>query len=431
MAPDIRSTWSRGLWFRLVGSVLLSVGLGLLFRPYYGPYWTYVAACGSVGVGGFLLAEGTGFWKKKERSAKKRALPSDAVSANVEDKGKVEAELVDKVDKEMMRGWIAAALVIFVALCLWFGSLWKGSYQAQNQIERDLIALLGKPVPGPGPGNTGLQLNPELEKALIDYFRNPAKPTEGLPWFLVAIGAVAAVLLLATKENKEAAPVIAVIPLAGAALKYSESLSKFSGWPFLGIVAVSFLVAAGLIGLACCYREQKEPPEDRKLVSLIFTMGFSVLILLWTFFLVAWCTDCPGGTKTGGGSSQPKPGQPADSPVIQLDVKSLQPVPQFNPGKPSSFSELKGLESDLKGRFKRGDLLLLFGSTDCTRFSQGNDMLASLRASNLRSQLMDNLPNLGVGDIQMESIPQHDQCKEKPDVRAVFPFLVHAEIKKP
>jgi hypothetical protein len=425
-----RSKWSRGLWFRLVGSVLLSVGLGLLLRPHDLPYWAYLLACGFVGVGAFLLAEGAGFRKKREGSAK-QAPESNATSVPTEGKAKVEAEPSDKAGMEMMRGLMAAALVILVALCLWVGSLWKASYQAQNQIERELIALLARPVPGPGPANTGLQLNPDLEKVLIDYFRNPPQPTEGLPWFLVAIGAVAAVLLFATKKNKEAAPVIAVIPLAAAAIKYSEHLSKFSTQPFKWVVIGSIGIAVGLMALAIFYWFMGPQEEKRKVVTAIFTMGFSVLILLWTFLLVAWCSDCPI-TTSGGGGTPPDPGPPKPgSWVVKLNVDRLEPLPLFNSGKSitsdkkTSFSKL---ESQLKGSFQPGDLLLLFGSTDCVRYSKGNDTLASERAIQIRDQLMHSLKP---DDIKLESITQNDQCKEKQDTRAVFPFLVHGEISKP
>ena len=127
----------------------------------------------------------------------------------------------------------------------------------------------------------------------------------------------------------------------------------------------------------------------------------------------------------------PRPGEAKKEEVSVLSVKRLAPVPVFmrgnaDPGTAKAYRELK--DSFVASR-REGDMLLLLGSADCIEIhkrAKDNAELATKRAANVRSQLL--VDHAGKeGEIEIDSLPQYRRCGEMEDLRAVFPFLVHAE----
>jgi len=78
---------------------------------------------------------------------------------------------------------------------------------------------------------------------------------------------------------------------------------------------------------------------------------------------------------------------------------------------------------------KEGDRLLLLGSADCMEIhksAKDNLDLARTRATKLKEQLLRD----GVAredEVEIDLLPQYTRCAETKDLRAVFPFLAHAE----
>jgi len=244
----------------------------------------------------------------------------------------------------------------------------------------------------------------------------------------VLLAAIAAGLLGWTvKKRPSAAPVVGAAELALTAIKNAEKLSRLDPWmfwaamvAFLG-VAVVFLVVglwrmrAGNEGRA----DLDEGGEEKKLDSPL-TIGFSALVLGWAVVMVAYHAT----------AETPKQGEKKEE-VTVLSVKQLKPVPVFvrgnaDPGKAKAYRELK--DSFVASR-REGDMLLLLGSADCIEIhksAKDNAELAMKRAANVRSQLL--VDGTGKeGEIEIDSLPQYRRCGEMEDLRAVFPFLVHAE----
>ena len=113
-------------------------------------------------------------------------------------------------------------------LTMGFGLLLVSQIQASQRqsdetkkLDAAIAALHQQRPPGGAPGSSFVQLNPELEKAMLGYFDDSSKRANGvslfgaIPWITVLLVAIAAIVLaLAAKEHPSAAPVLGVIPLA-------------------------------------------------------------------------------------------------------------------------------------------------------------------------------------------------------------------------
>ena len=140
----------------------------------------------------------------------------------------------------------------------------------------------------------------------------------------------------------------------------------------------------------------------------LLTVGFSVLVLAWAMLLVA---------------ERPQVSPPCLSHCTsQIVAEPRLPALKFRRGdwgKP----DFNGLEKALKP--ETGDTLLLIGSADCTPSrTPGNTTLASNRASTVRERLKHEHSDL---EFQTIVLPQYDDCKETPSLRAVFPYLIRSK----
>lgn len=418
-------------YWSLIGFLCAASGLALLWRSFAANHF-------------WIFLRNKTPWRRRNEaeqepsgdpSRKKRRATTLWQRKNEAERIRDEAE---RLYKERIRRLMGVALVIVVALGLWLGSLWRASNQSRDRVEEELIALLGRPAARPGMVNTNLAIDPELKKALIEYFRNPPKPGEGFPWWLVVIGAIAAgALFFTTKEHPSAAPFVVVLPLAIAAVEHAEHLSKLCKGGFWGVAVVSLVIAGALIGVGI-RRERGLPPmtdrtgpggEKKQLVSFV-TMGFSMLILVWTFVVVGSCTDCSGCTGKGEAETPkcPNPPPPASSPQTGvLKVIPLEPLPLFKAGSSRSVSGVDRLAQSLADKHpKENDVLLLLGSADCTRNSKGNQQLVLDRAAKVSADLGPFLHKARVDDGNV--LPQYkDGCRENKDLRTVFSFLIQQQ----
>jgi hypothetical protein len=243
------------------------------------------------------------------------------------------------------------------------------------------------------------------------------------------LAAIAAGLLGWTvKKRPLAAPLVGAAELALTAIKNAEKLSRLDRWMFW-VAIVAFLgVAVVFLGVGLVRTQAgnegradlDEGQEEKKLDSPL-TIGFSALVLGWAVVMVAY----------HNAAESPKPGEAKKGEVSVLSVKRLAPVPVFvrgnaDPGRARAYRELK--DSFVASQRERA-MLLLLGSADCIEIhksAKDNAALATKRAANVRSQLL--VDHAGkVGEIEIDSLPQYRRCGEMEDLRAVFPFLVHAE----
>jgi hypothetical protein len=338
-------------------------------------------------------------------------------------------------------GEIMAWLVgIAFLLTMGFGLLLVSQIQASQRqsdemkkLDAAIAALHQQRPPGGAPGGSFVQLNPELEKAMLGYFNDSSTRANGaslfgaIPWITVLLVAIAAIVLaLAAKEHPSAAPVLGVIPLAIAVIEHAEKLSRLdfgSFWVVLGIFGVIALV---LIGLPFSRWGRDGGPADvsargeKKKVDFLPVMGFSLLVLLFVLVYLGYRQQ---PEQKGSCPICIAPGPPPTPAMSKLQIDPIDHTPLFEPGLHEHF---RGSAEQLKQILENtheGDTLLLLGSADCTSYTGENAKLAQERANTIKKALESDADKRKV-DIEARALKQHDSCKAADQLRAVFPVLI-------
>ena len=342
-----------------------------------------------------------------------------------------------------MMAWLVG---IAVLVTLGFGLLVVSQIQAsriQNDEIRKLetaITALQQHSPGGAPISSFVQLNPELERAMVDFFNDPSRRGNGvslfgaIPWITVLLVAIAAIVLaLAAKEHPSAAPVLGVIPLAIAVIEHAEKLSRLDLISFWIVFGLFLLIALGLIAFPFSRWGKGDDRADvsirgeKKQVDSLPVMGFSLLVLLFVLVFLGYRqgpeekANCP--VCVAGGP----PPAPATS---KLQIEALSHTPLFDPGPHDHFRDSDEQVKQILENTREGDTLLLLGSADCTSYSGGNAKLAQDRADRIKRALQGDADKRKV-DIEARALKQHDACKAADQLRAVFPVLIRPESDGP
>ena len=328
--------------------------------------------------------------------------------------------------------WLAA---IAFLVTMGFGLLLVSQIQA-SQRQSDEMKTLNAAIaalqqqqrpPGGAPGSSFIQLNPELEKALLGYFNDSSTRGNGvslfgaIPWITVLLVAIAAIVLaLAAKEHPSAAPVLGVIPLAIAVIEHAEKLSRLDARSFWVVFAVFIGIASVLIwfGRDGDSADVSVGGEKKKVDSLP-VMGFSLLVLLFVLVYLGYRQP----EQKGNCPICVTPGPPPTPAMSKLQIDPIDHTPLFDPGPHERF---RGSEEQLKQILENtheGDTLLLLGSADCTSYTGGNAKLAQERANVIKRALESDADKRKV-DIEARALKQHDACKAAAQLRAVFPVLI-------
>ncbi|WP_348269875.1 hypothetical protein P8936_00995 [Edaphobacter paludis] len=400
----------------------MSILLGLLWVLFQaGADGKLLAGCSLVGAGVLLITEA---YSRRDRKIQQR------LSYDDHDRQLRQEWEAHQGQREWVRDAVLVGLLALTVLCgLWVAGNRSGA--GRNQV-----------VMGGEPKDLSLHLGPELEKAMIDALKRTqgqggvgaggtanAGRGRGFSWETVMLAAIAAGLLGWTvKKRPSAAPVVGAAELALTAIKNAEKLSRLDRWmfwvamvAFLGVALVFLVVGlvrmrAGNEGRA----DRDEGGKEKKLDSPLM-IGFSALVLGWAVVMVAY----------HAAAEPPKPGEAKKEEVSVLSVKRLAPVPVFMRGNadPRTAKAYRELKDSFVASRREGDMLLLLGSADCIEIhksAKDNAELATKRAANVKTQLLVDRA-AKEGEIEIDSLPQYRRCGEMEELRAVFPFLVHAE----
>ncbi len=397
--------------------------LGAVFVLLHAGWWAIgVLVLLALGIG--LMAAPEIFYPRQ----KTRATVSN--QANNNESERVRKEEADAARRNTARWLIGIALLVTMG----FGLLLVSQMQLQNDQAKKMdtvIAALQQQHTAGGAGNSG-QLSSQLEKEMLDYFKNSSSRGDGfsvygaIPWIAVLLVAIAAIVLaLAAKEHPSAAPVLGVIPLAIAVIEHAEHLSKLDEHAFWIVFSIFLAIALTIFWLGRGGDEQADDSagEGKKKVASSLVIGFSLLVLVFVLALVGYRQqlepkeNCPVCVSAGS------PSAPATS---KLEIDTLETTPLFDPGPRDHF---RGSDEQLKQileKTKEGDTILLLGSADCTRYSAGNWKLAQDRADKIKKALEGEAEERKV-DVEARALKQHDACKPSDQLRAVFPILIRPE----
>lgn len=281
-----------------------------------------------------------------------------------------------------------------------------------------------------------LQVSPALENALIGWLNRPStlRSCSDCSWWpggiVLFVLIVIAVILLAgvLKEHPAVAPPLGAAGLAAAVIKKVDHFSAFDPSTldyFFALLVLSAIFVFGvcIFGKKIVGNGPTNPDQHKSLESVTLT-AFSVLVLVWVLLLV--CFPAPKEKN----SAAPEVSQ-------QLTKEEeLLPVKGFTSGSHDSFSDSDGNPLDPKSqidalkrdldqhRSGKDDFLLLFGSTDCVTYKDGNGKLGQQRASWLQEQLR-SLYGANMPPTKVIVLKLHENCKQSSDLRAVFTILVH------
>ena len=271
--------------------------------------------------------------------------------------------------------------------------------------------------------------------------------TSAIGWIVVAVVALVAIAFVAQK-HKEVVPIAGAGGLAAEVLKHASELSKLNDsmyWTvLLAYIGISFaLLVLFIVAAARDIQENatlpapSEPPDphketsswwarvrkflgatEEKKESYISSLGFSVVVLIWSVVIVAY-QNAPSHTAV-------EPLKPT------VEVRALPVLKEFEKG----TAILKGGNAKVDQwqsniTTSPGDTLLLIGSTDCKPFRKGsagtNATLAEQRAEAIRARLQFTLSAKGVQPLTDNNIGQHENCHETTNLRAVYPYLIHID----
>jgi hypothetical protein len=393
-----------------------------------------------------------------------RAILSQEEPGNREERDRLEQWLRVKRRRE---GWywrVGTSLMLVSAgvLLMW---CYPCRHQTENsaimvrfpdQIEKALVAHLASGQNPPGTGSSAvdstLKLDPKLEAALQEYLRKPAAKG-GMPWSVLVIIILAAGALVwwAMKQEPQATPLSAAIATLTATAAVIEKLvasgiaPPVHNVPRLAVlVSLTLLAGAIVLGVAGSRRLlsviRSKDPEPVKTGSLV---GAALLAFAFSAALLAVVPPLLF-------HSEPVPPQPAACPQCppptsvmaaeKISVFSLPAIKDLGDGRgakdkkvdPTKIHQLTNNIEEKKAH--DGDILLLLGSADCipTRPKKdgglwdSNDELAKARADWVSTGLDGKAAVRGV-KIEALPLPQHAHCGTTLDLRAVYPFLVHAE----
>jgi hypothetical protein len=407
-------------------SIFLAVG-GLLRLG--GTGWWLIGALALLGLGMILaglpeiLFGWNRFGRKESRPFRAGVTTGKMTGMKRNGPGKIPGEIM---------AWLAA---IAFLVTMGFGLLLVSQIQASQRqsdemktLDAAIAALQQQRPPGGAPGGSFVQLNPELEKAMLKYFDDSSTRANGvslfgaIPWITVLLVAIAAIVLaLAAKEHPSAAPVLGVIPLAIAVIEHAEKLSRLDAGSFWVVFAVFIAIAFTLIwwGRDGDSADVSARGEKKKVDSLP-VMGFSLLVLLFVLVYLGYRQQ---PEQKGSCPICVTPGPPPTPAMSKLQIDPIDQTPLFDPGLHEHF---RGSEEQLKQILKNtreGDTLLLLGSADCTSYTGENAKLAQDRANTIKKALESDA-NRGKVDIEARALKQHDSCKAADQLRAVFPVLI-------
>jgi hypothetical protein len=338
-----------------------------------------------------------------------------------------------------------------------------------------------RPVPA-GSDVTNVRFSDQIETPLAQLLRNLAQQIPQLPGpggtatpagtsslavvtiIVLACAVVVLAALLIWNRPAEAAPVGAA-GLALAAIENAKSLSPKTGYLLWGVIVwllvlASFILHRGIrqsLGASKAapdagggksgskglfgrcreklFGEGSEAPE-----APLLNVGVSILLLVWALVLVTH--NAASAVKV----SPPGPTR-ADANVSSYISAPLKlPAPVFVSGSGTKLApEYPHIIDDLQKAIVdqdpgSGDLLLLFGSSDCRRirnpkaFPHTNEELAQERADDIALDIEGilNTPASAAARngliVKTEVISQHDDCKSSDHSRAVFPFLIKSGV---
>ena len=260
----------------------------------------------------------------------------------------------------------------------------------------------------------------QIEKDLAAYLERdhtpiPTRAQTSVP--IVMWGAMAlAVLLLFVAfmkrghQNSKEVPIAALTTAIVAVLGAMEKLPKLNGYYFKfalwgPAVAAALLLLMGAWQLTTGgFKAWSSEKGDA-------TWHFVVVGL--SFGLLSWLALWASPTSTIA----------TPPPTVAYEPKLLNAKIRFDPGSAKvSRVELLRTEIEIKNTGKPGDILLLLGSTECSRIKIKNTLLAKNRAQKVTNSL---------GKLDLPVVPyaalQHESCKPDEKLRAVFPVLLQAQ----
>lgn len=342
-----------------------------------------------------------------------------------------------------------------------------------DQMERAVLDRLNNPGAGgssPVSPNNAVKLDPELEAALRAHLQGPAPSNSRAPWIiLIIIGIVAATGLIAwALSNKpEASPLTVAVSIFGAVTAFVVKLSAqkptlpLGHLPFWVIVAslASVGAAIALIGTALVrLRGQGNhphppapvpgpiyaPEEEREEKNRQGLLSISLLVYGFSAVLLALVPALLFNSEAVHPEKKDCPQCPVTSamPAGQISVFPLSGINKLGDGgkatdskiNPTRIQNLVKEAVDLHGA-RAGDILLLLGSADCIPTTLGglwknNEELEKARANWVKNAL-EGQPELSGLSRQTSTLPEYSGCRKSPDVRAVYPFLIHARQNQP
>jgi hypothetical protein len=331
-----------------------------------------------------------------------------------------------------------------------------------DQIENSLTKLSATSPPSPNTGpaaiDSTLKLDPKLAAALEGYFRKPAGQNGSMPWGVLVVialavtAAVAVLVWLAIKHEPEATPLTAAIATLTATAAVIEKLVKegrilpSSHCPWPAVLVSLLLVTAGicLIWIGSRYLLRLDInthgtsiKNGALLGAAVLVFGFSAALLAIVPPILFHSDPVPPPPPVACAPCQTTPPVLQEGKIVALPLRSVNGLGDGRRKEEETVDPIKiqPLTDDLvKSGARDGDILLLLGSADCISTKRkmnggrwdSNEELATARAEWVRNGLKDQPAAHGI-TIMPLPLAQHERCGATPNVRAVYPFLFHAD----
>jgi hypothetical protein len=339
------------------------------------------------------------------------------------------------------------------------GNCCQVNVKFSDPVEKAMQHLTAIPTAPTAPPSDGAKLDPELQQALWQHMRSPAPSSHRNPWIIVTIVAVLAAGVLigwvAVKKPEASTLSVAVVlfgTVTGVLVKFAEQKPHLPSGPFpwwiillslVGCAAAVALIGVGMWQIAAPKAgaanaapaaratSTKEESDEKTRLSLqaitLVVFGFSAILIALI----------PAMSFPGDETSSEKPPAPPPTSVVmppgELSVRRLDSISDLGDGDETiSPTRIQTLLNNASSQgMKLGDILLLLGSADCRAVKKGsrwkdNDALAAARADRAKEGLHGKSQLDGVR-VEATPLPQHVGCRPSPDVRAVYPFLIHAD----
>jgi flagellar basal body-associated protein FliL len=333
-------------------------------------------------------------------------------------------------------------------------------------VERALTGRLTNntvpPTTAPISADGTLKLDPQLQQALLQQLRLPAQSGSRTPWIiLLVVGIIAAGALITwvAVHKPEASPLSVAVTIFGTVTAFVVKLAaqeptlpsgEFPAW-VVAVSATSTVAGALLIVLAIVRLSAREghqhpmgamatPEEERKEKNRQSLLAISLVVYGLSAILIALVPAMVFHSEEITPDKKP----PQATVMSSVSVSKLSPISNLGDGgKPSDKiidpNRILTLTKDATTHKTRaGDILLLLGSADCRPTKSkargglwnNNEELADARANWVKKGLNGQLELSGVR-VEARPLPQHSGCRETPDVRAVYPFLIQAKQGQP